>query len=147
MKVIKEASYEDIDVEQTKSNIAALRQLLEKEFEALKGQDFDVFEKCIEGKNTILAEISNSGVLERLKGLSIDSGDHSEDSKTLAILHKGLGECRDLHRRNEVLIRQKIIAIRETIASFSLEDNPLAETYDNLGNLKKGLRKRQHNFD
>ena len=138
---------EDIDVEQTKSNIAALRQLLEKEFEALKGQDFDVFEKCIEGKNTILAEISNSGVLERLKGLSIDSGDHSEDSKTLAILHKGLGECRDLHRRNEVLIRQKIIAIRETIASFSLEDNPLSETYDNLGNLKKGLRKRTHNFD
>ena len=138
---------EDIDVEQTKSNIAALRQLLEKEFEALKGQNFDVFEKCIEGKNTILAEISNSGVLERLKGLSIDSGDHSEDSKTLAILHKGLGECRDLHRRNEVLIRQKIVAIRETIASFSLEDNPLAETYDNLGNLKKGLRKRSHNFD
>jgi flagellar biosynthesis/type III secretory pathway chaperone len=137
----------DRDVEQTKSNIAALRQLLEKEFEALKGQNFDVFEKCIEGKNTILAEISNSGVLERLKGLSIDSGDHSEDSKTLAILHKGLGECRDLHRRNEVLIRQKIIAIRETIASFSLEDNPLSETYDNLGNLKKGLRKRQHNFD
>lgn len=138
---------EDIDVEQTKSNIAALRQLLEKEFEALKGQNFDVFEKCIEGKNTILAEISNSGVLERLKGLSKDSGDHGEDSKTLAILHKGLGECRDLHRRNEVLIRQKIIAIRETIASFSLEDNPLAETYDNLGNLKKGLRKRSHNFD
>ena len=137
----------DRDVEQTKSNIAALRQLLEKEFEALKGQNFDVFEKCIEGKNTILAEISNSGVLERLKGLSIDSGDHSEDSKTLAILHKGLGECRDLHRRNEVLIRQKIIAIRETIASFSLEDNPLSETYDNLGNLKKGLRKRTHNFD
>ena len=138
---------EDRDVEQTKSNIAALRQLLEREFEALKGQNFDVFEKCIEGKNTILAEISNSGVLERLKGLSIDSGDHSEDSKTLAILHKGLGECRDLHRRNEVLIRQKIIAIRETIASFSLEDNPLSETYDNLGNLKKGLRKRTHNFD
>jgi flagellar biosynthesis/type III secretory pathway chaperone len=138
---------EDRDVERTKSNIAALRQLLEKEFDALKGQNFDVFEKCIEGKNTILAEISNSGVLERLKGPSIDSGDHSEDSKTLAILHKGLGECRDLHRRNEVLIRQKIVAIRETIASFSLEDNPLSETYDNLGNLKKGLRKRQHNFD
>ena len=138
---------DDRDVEWTKSNIAALRQLLEKEFEALKGQNFDVFEKCIEEKNTILAEITNSGVLERLKGLSIDSGDHSEDSKTLAILHKGLGECRDLHRRNEVLIRQKIIAIRETIASFSLEDNPLSETYDNLGNLKKGLRKRPHNFD
>ena len=98
---------EDTEIERTKSNIAALLQLLEKEFEALKGQNFDVFEKCIERKNTILAEISNSGVLERLKGLSIDSGDHSEDSKTLAILHKGLGECRDLHRRNEVLIPVK----------------------------------------
>jgi flagellar biosynthesis/type III secretory pathway chaperone len=138
---------EDRDIERTKSNIAALLQLLEQEFEALKGQNFDVFEKCIEEKNTILGEISSSGVIERLQGLSMDSEDNSGTSKTLAILHKGLRECRDLHRRNEVLIRQKIIAIRETIASFSLEDNPLSETYDNLGNLKKGLRKRSHNFD
>ena len=132
---------EDRDVERTKSNIAALRQLLEEEFEALKGQNFDVFEKCIEEKNKILAEISNSGVLERLSGLPTDSGNHSGNSKTLAVLHNSLGECRDLHRRNEVLIRQKIIAIRETIASFSLEDNPLSDTYDNLGNIKKDLRK------
>lgn len=138
---------EDRGVERTKSNIAALRQLLEREFEALKGQNFDVFEKCIEEKNMILAEISNSGVLERLSGLPTDSGNHGGNSKTLAVLHKSLGECRDLHRRNEVLIRQKIIAIRETIASFSLEDNPLSETYDNLGNMKKDLRKRSHNFD
>ena len=137
---------DDKDVERAKSNIAELRQLLEKEFEALKNQNFDVFEKCIEDKNTILADISNSGVIERLKGLSPESGNNKEDTKALGILHKSLGECRDLHRRNEVLIRHKIIAIRETIASFSLEDNPLSETYDNLGNLKKGLRKRPHNF-
>ena len=36
---------EDRDIERTKSNIAALVQLLEQEFEALKGQIFDVFEK------------------------------------------------------------------------------------------------------
>ena len=137
---------DDKEVEKAKYNIAELRQLLEKEFEALKNQNFDIFEKCIEDKNTILADISNSGVIERLKGLSPDSGNNGEDKKTLDILHKSLGECRDLHRRNEVLIRHKIIAIRETIASFSLEDNPLSETYDNLGNLKKGLRKRPHNF-
>ena len=39
---------DDKDVERAKSNIAELRQLLEKEFEALKNQNFDVFEKCIE---------------------------------------------------------------------------------------------------
>ena len=137
---------DDKEVEKAKYNIAELRQLLEKEFEALKNQNFDIFEKCIEDKNTILADISNSGVIERLKGLSPESGNNGEDTKTLDILHKNLGECRDLHRRNEVLIRHKIIAIRETIASFSLEDNPLSETYDNLGNLKKGWRKRPHNF-
>ena len=65
---------EDREIERTKSNIAALLQLLEKEFEALKGQNFDIFEKCIEEKNTILGEISSSGVIERLQGLSIDSG-------------------------------------------------------------------------
>ena len=36
---------EDREIERTKSNIAALLQLLEKEFEALKGQNFDVFEQ------------------------------------------------------------------------------------------------------
>ena len=65
---------EDREIERTKFNIAALLQLLEKEFEALKGQNFDIFEKCIEEKNTILGEISSSGVIERLQGLSIDLG-------------------------------------------------------------------------
>ncbi|MBK52853.1 MAG: hypothetical protein CMQ45_10775 [Gammaproteobacteria bacterium] len=138
---------EDKDVEKAKSDIAELRQLLEKEFEALKSQNFDVFEKCLEEKNTVLADISNSGVIERLKSLSSESTDNDANSKTLSVLHKSLSDCRDLHRRNEVLIRHKIIAIRETIASFSLEDNPLSETYDNLGNLKKGLRKRSHNLN
>ena len=85
-------------------------------------------------------------MIERLKSLTSESGDNDANSKTLSVLHKSLSDCRDLHRRNEVLIRHKIIAIRETIASFSLEDNPLSETYDNLGNLNKGLRKRSHNL-
>ena len=57
---------EDSDIERTKSNIAALLQLLEQEFEALKGQNFEVFEKCIEEKNTIHGE-SSSWLNTRLK--------------------------------------------------------------------------------
>ena len=100
------------------------------------------------GKKQDPAEISNSGVLERLSGFPTDSWQSQREFKNTAVLRQQSRESAGTsHRRNEVLIRQKIIAIRETIASFSLEDNPLSEIYDNLGNIKKDLRKRSHNFD
>lgn len=134
------------DIEATKRDIAALRDLLEKEFRALKDQDFDSFEQCMNEKAEMLTRISESDILEQLQKQSNQSHGYDENTKNLDILHRSLAECKELHNRNEILIRHKIIAIRETLDSFSLEENPLAETYDSLGNISKGIRKRPRNF-
>jgi hypothetical protein len=134
------------DIEAAKRDIAALRDLLEKEFSALKDQDFDSFEQCMNEKAEMLTRISESDILEQLQKQSNKSNGYDENTKNLDILHRSLAECKELHNRNEILIRHKIIAIRETLDSFSLEENPLAETYDSLGNISKGMRKRPRNF-
>jgi len=134
------------DIEAVKRDIAILRDLLEREFDALKNQDFELFEQSMSEKAGILTKISESSILEQLQKQSEKSVGFSEDTKTLDILHHALSECKDMHTRNEMLIRHKITAIRETLDSFSPQDNPLAETYDNLGNMSKGVRKRPRNF-
>ena len=97
-------------------------------------------------KNEILTSISESGLLEELQSLSNQSEDYDAHTKTLDILHKNISECSKLQSRNEVLIRHKLIAIRETIDSFTMPNNPLAETYDSLGTMKKSSVKRPRNF-
>ena len=134
------------EIDAIKRDIGALRELLDKEFEALKNQQFDAFEQYMNDKAVILTRISESSILERLKTRSEQTSGYDEDSRTLDILHSALAECKNLHNRNEVLIRHKILAIRETLDSFAVADNPLAETYDSLGNINKGIRKRPRNF-
>ena len=134
------------EIDAFKRDISALQTLLEKEFEALKNQRFDTFEQHMKDKTVILNRLSESSILERLKARSEQTTGYDEDSRTLDILHSALAECKNLHNRNEVLIRHKILAIRETLDSFSVADNPLAETYDSLGNINRGIRKRPRNF-
>ena len=134
------------DIAKAQQEISELHRLLEKEFDALKDQKIDLFEKYQAEKNEILTSISESGLLEELQSLSNQSEDYDEHTKTLDILHKNISECSKLQSRNEVLIRHKLIAIRETIDSFTIPNNPLAETYDSLGTMKKSSVKRPRNF-
>ena len=106
------------EIDAIKRDIGALRELLDKEFEALKNQQFDAFEQYMNDKAVILTRISQSSILERLKTRSEQTSGYDEDSRTLDILHSALAECKNLHNRNEVLIRHKILAIRETLDSF-----------------------------
>ena len=135
-----------LDITKSQQEISELHRLLEKEFDALKDQKIDMFEKYQAEKNEILTSISESGLLEELQSLSNKSEDYDEHTKTLDILHKNISECSKLQSRNEVLIRHKLIAIRETIDSFTIPNNPLAETYDSLGTMKKSSVKRPRNF-
>ena len=134
------------DIAKAQQEISELHRLLEKEFDALKDQKIDLFEKYQVEKNEILTSISESGLLEELQSLSNQSEDYDAHTKNLDILHKNISECSKLQSRNEVLIRHKLIAIRETIDSFTIPNNPLAETYDSLGTMKKSSVKRPRNF-
>ena len=135
-----------LDITKSQQEISELHRLLEKEFDALKDQKIDLFEKYQTEKNEILTSISESGLLEELQSLSNQSEDYVAHTRNLDILHKNISECSKLQSRNEVLIRHKLIAIRETIDSFTIPNNPLAETYDSLGTMKKSSVKRPRNF-
>ena len=54
--------------------------------------------------------------------------------------------CRDLHRRNEVLIERKLEAIRGTLQSLRIQENtsPI-EVYDRLGQINRFSRIQGYN--
>ena len=125
-------------VDQAMVRVQALEGLLEEEFSALKVQDLDQFERLLNEKNAILNELSQlTGVVT------------PEDSDALGQEWEGfrtrmLG-YRELHRRNEILILRKLDAIRGALDSLQLGGSgSTVETYDRLGQVRRGRRQRDH---
>jgi flagellar biosynthesis/type III secretory pathway chaperone len=105
-----------------------LSELLLLEFEALKVQDLDRFEALQPGKNELLAGLSQlCPTAEDLQSLP-----EFEDLKVLLV------DCRDLHRRNAVLIERKLDTIRGTLHSLHTgESGSPVEVYDRLGQVAR----------
>ncbi len=105
-----------------------LSELLLLEFEALKVQDLDRFEALQPGKNELLAGLSQlCPTAEDLQNLP-----EFEDLKVLLV------DCRDLHRRNAVLIERKLDTIRGTLHSLHTgESGSPVEVYDRLGQVAR----------
>jgi flagellar biosynthesis/type III secretory pathway chaperone len=109
----------------------SLEQMLEQEFEHLKAQNLDAFDAGQASKNELLQELT------QLAGItSPDSADalgpEWDDFKDQ------MAHCRDLHRRNEVLISRKIDAIRGALQSLQVGDpSSSVEIYDRLGKVSR----------
>ena len=105
-----------------------LSELLLLEFEALKAQDLDRFEALQPGKNELLAGLSQlCPSAEDLQSLP-----EFEDLRVLLV------DCRDLHRRNAVLIERKLDTIRGTLHSLHTgESGSPVEVYDRLGQVAR----------
>lgn len=105
-----------------------LSELLLLEFEALKVQDLDRFEALQPGKNELLAGLTQlCPSAEDLQSLP-----EFEDLKMLLV------DCRDLHRRNAVLIERKLDTIRGTLHSLHTgESGSPVEVYDRLGQVAR----------
>ncbi len=105
-----------------------LQQLLGLEFEALKAQDLDRFEHLQTAKTDLLSELArlcpDSEVLQA----------HADwqDLKDVLV------DCRDMHRRNAMLIERKLDAIRGALRSLSAghASSPV-EVYDRLGKMSR----------
>jgi flagellar biosynthesis/type III secretory pathway chaperone len=116
--------------------IDGLEDLLAQEFEALKAQDLDHFEQLLEQKNQLLEQLSIlSGVRQ------------PEDADRLGsewdVFKSRMVECRDMHRRNEILIVRKLDAIRGTLQSMVINDPASSvEVYDRLGKINRLSRRR-----
>ncbi len=126
-------------VVQAQALALSLEQMLEQEFEHLKAQNLDAFDAGQASKNVLLQELT------QLAGItSPDSADalgpEWDDFKDQ------MAHCRDLHRRNEVLITRKIDAIRGALQSLQVEDpSSSVEIYDRLGKVSRVRRGRGYN--
>jgi flagellar biosynthesis/type III secretory pathway chaperone len=110
-----------------------LVQLLALEFEALKSQDLDRCESLQAGKNDLLAELA---------GLC-PSAEDLQNLPEWDALRELLIECRDMHRRNAVLIERKLDTIRGALHSLRVGDSGSpVEVYDRLGQVARFSRGR-----
>ncbi len=107
-----------------------LRMLLEQEFEALRVQDLDRFESLQPEKLKIFETLTFlTGVGTPANRLEQPEWDG---------FRQLIADCRELHRRNEVLISRKLDAIRGTLHTLRGSD-PTApvEVYDRLGRMSR----------
>ncbi|MSQ64750.1 MAG: hypothetical protein EXR37_00100 [Limnohabitans sp.] len=118
-------------LQQADALVDQLADLLEREFEALKVQDLDQFEILLSGKNHLLSELSRlTGVTQLADADKL--GAHWNDFRIRMLA------CRDMHRRNEILIMRKLDAIRGALESLNVHEpaSPV-EVYDRLGQIKR----------
>jgi len=123
-------------LEAAHARVNTLRELLDMEFDALKAQDLDQFEVLLSQKNQLLSELTQiTGVHQPQDADKL--GVHWQDFRTRML------ECRDLHRRNEILILRKLDAIRGALESLNVtEASSSVEVYDRLGQIKRIRRLR-----
>ena len=110
-----------------------LVQLLALEFESLKSQDLDRFESLQDGKNDLLTELS----------ALCPSPEDLQNLPEWDALRESLIQCRDMHRRNAVLIERKLDTIRGALHSLRAgESGSPVEVYDRLGQVARFSRGR-----
>ena len=110
-----------------------LIQMLALEFDALKSQDLDRFESLQPSKNDLLAELTQI----------CPPAEDLQKMPEWDALREMLIECRDLHRRNAVLIERKLDTIRGALHSLRAGDSGSpVEVYDRLGQVARFSRGR-----
>ena len=105
-----------------------LAQILELEFQALRQQELDQFEQLQPVKTELLSEITSLAPPASL----LQNEQEWQDFRAQMLV------CRDLHRRNEVLIERKLESIRGTLQSLRVEEatSPI-EVYNRLGQVAR----------
>jgi flagellar biosynthesis/type III secretory pathway chaperone len=108
--------------------------VLDDEFEALKSQNLEQFERLQPEKLELLKAFASLDFSKSGASLA-SSSDWEEFQKTIL-------ECRDRHRRNGILIQRKLDAIRAALKTLQGADPASSvEIYDRLGRLAAGRRK------
>lgn len=110
-----------------------LEDILGMEFEALQKQDLERFEQLQERKTDLLAELT---------GLCPATQTLQSDPDWQGLLDT-MTRCRDMHRRNAMLIERKLEAIRGTLQSLQASvSTSTVEVYDRLGQVARFTRGR-----
>lgn len=122
-------------MEQALALVQTLDDMLELEFEHLKVQNLDAFEASQATKNELLQQLAELAGIQGPESAD-ELGPEWDEFK------EHMSHCRDMHRRNEVLISRKIDAIRGALQSLQLQDPASSvEIYDRLGKVSRGGRR------
>jgi flagellar biosynthesis/type III secretory pathway chaperone len=118
-------------LEQAMALAQTLQDMLALEFEQLKAQNLDAFEASQASKNELLQQLALLAGIEGPNSADELGPEWDEFKEQMA-------HCRDMHRRNEVLIGRKIDAIRGALQSLQVQDPASSvEIYDRLGKLSR----------
>ena len=130
---------------QTRHKAQVLKQVLEKEFQALKDQDLTHFDELQEQKLEILSFLASEDLLERVKIYTQDSNKKTAMANLSAWddIMLLIADCKDMHSRNEMFISRKLETIRGALQTIQSPD-PMntVEVYDRLGKIRPN-RSRQ----
>ena len=109
--------------------IDALHVLLEQEFNFLKKQDFQSFEKLQLRKQELLNFLVNEISGESNPKIEITKKAISDNQD----LSDRLVECQNMQKRNEILINQKLKSIQEVLSSLGHQNILTSkDTYEHL---------------
>ena len=122
----------------------SLASLLDDEFEALKSQDLEHFEKLQPAKVELLKKISQVPPPKNLAEGADASVQASLTAEWDGFQHL-IKECRDRHQRNAILIQRKLDAIRSALRTLQGADaTSSVEVYDRLGRLAGNKRRSSY---
>ena len=119
----------------------SLSVLLDEEFEALKTQDLEHFERLQPNKVDLLKKISQVPPPKAENTSQSQAGLSAEWEGFQQLVR----ECRDRHQRNAILIQRKLDAIRSALRTLQGADaTSSVEVYDRLGRLAANKRRSSY---
>jgi flagellar biosynthesis/type III secretory pathway chaperone len=106
--------------------------LLDAEFEALKIQDLAAFESHQAEKAAILQELG-----------ALNLPEEGSEAQAWEPFREVIRQCRDHHRRNQILVQRKLDAIRAALKTLQGADAASSvEVYDRMGRMSANRRSR-----
>ena len=122
-----------------------LRRLLDEEFEALREQDLARFEKLQGPKTQLLQELTD--IVESHRAI-LESAETTASNLLASwdAFRASMLDCRDLHRRNELLILRKRDTIRGALQALvgGGDHGSSVEVYDRLGRVGRAARRQAY---
>jgi flagellar biosynthesis/type III secretory pathway chaperone len=119
----------------------ALRRLLDEEFEALRAQDLDRFQKLQDLKTDLLTHLARA--VEACQRYVEQAQPSQQAGASWEMFRQDMMSCRELHRRNELLILRKRDAARGALlALVGGERSASVEVYDRLGRVGRSQKMR-----
>lgn len=114
------------DIDRVEQDIAALRECLIQEFDALRSRDMDALKTLEQSKSDLLARLQAHGV-------SFSQADQMSVRWVQA--RDDLRVCRDLHFKNWQLLRRQIDVVQGALQAMLGEPEPPAMLYDRMGHM------------